>query len=136
MSASVGSTSCSSLQYGLYALQMSPHCVLPAACVHYLSAQLHTAAHQASKQAMVNQLAGQLTSCWLNAEHAGHDLRGHTNEVHASELRRRQEHGVATDRALTDATNTVQDTTARGKQQAAAGADHRFVRRHILVYYC
>ena len=39
---------------------------------------------------------------------------------------------MATDRALTDATNMVQDTTARGKQQAAAGADHHFVWRHIF----
>ena len=76
---------------------------------------------------MVDQLVDQLTSLWLNAQHAGHDLRGHTNEVHAIELRRRQEYSMATDQALTDATNMVQGTTARGKQQATEGALHYFV---------
>ncbi|KAL3151849.1 hypothetical protein ABBQ38_012814 [Trebouxia sp. C0009 RCD-2024] len=51
----------------------------------------------------------------------GHDLRGHTNEAHASELRRRQEQSMATDRALLDSTNVMQDITTRAKQQAATG---------------
>ena len=51
----------------------------------------------------------------------GHDLRGHTNEVHANELRRRQEQSTATDRALMDSTNVVQETASHTKQQAATG---------------
>ena len=72
----------------------------------------------------------------------GHDLRGHTNEVHANELRRRQEHGIATDRALADATNTLQETARQDKQQAAKGGclhDHflniylKFIKHMLLV---
>ena len=51
----------------------------------------------------------------------GHDLRGHTNEAHASELRRRQEQSTATGRALLDSTNVVQGTASQAKQQAATG---------------
>lgn len=51
----------------------------------------------------------------------GHDLRGHTHEVHANELRRRQEQNTATDRALMDSTNVVQETASQAKQQAATG---------------
>ena len=58
------------------------------------------------------------------AHHVGHDLRGHANEVHANDLRRRQDYSMATDRALTDATNMVQQTTSRSKQQAAQGTQH------------
>lgn len=51
----------------------------------------------------------------------GHDLRGHTNEVHANELRRRQGQSTATDRALLETTNVVQQTASQAKQQAATG---------------
>ncbi|KAL0048004.1 hypothetical protein WJX82_005489 [Trebouxia sp. C0006] len=51
----------------------------------------------------------------------GHDLRGQANEVHANDLRRRQDYSMATDRALTDATNMVQQTASRSKQQATQG---------------
>ena len=54
----------------------------------------------------------------------GHDLRGHTNESHANELRRRQEHSNATDRALADSTNIVQGHVSQAKQSAAAGRSH------------
>ena len=53
--------------------------------------------------------------------YVGHDLRGHTNEVHANELRRRQEQSTATDRALMYSTNVVQETASQAKQQAATG---------------
>ena len=51
----------------------------------------------------------------------GHDLRGHTNEVHANELRRRQQQSSASDRALLDSTNVVQEAASQAKQQAATG---------------
>ena len=63
---------------------------------------------------------------------AGHDLRGHTNEAYASELRQRQEHSMATDRALTDSTNLVQETISRAKQQSATGQSHRLSKPHAV----
>lgn len=58
---------------------------------------------------------------------AGHELRGHTSEAHATELQRWQEQSTATDRALLDSTNTLQESASQAKQQAAAG---QYATRH------
>ena len=43
---------------------------------------------------------------------------------------------MATDRTLTDATNMVQDTMARGKQQAGAGAPSLCLASRLALSHC